>query len=234
MSQPARLTKSTARLLNAGIVAGPLFLAVWLLQALLRDGFDARRHPISLLSTGDLGWIQIANFVVSGALVLCAATGLRRVLGDGRASTWGPRLVGAFGVGLIGAGVFVTDPGAGFPAGAPAGAPEHFSWHAILHELGFALAQIGWLASCVVLSRRFSAARQRGGALVCIAAAVAAFVVAGWPNLETLSMRLVLTTAIEFGFVAWVAAHFRRDTTAQLGPVGRANSTSAAHASGHW
>jgi len=38
-----------------GIVAGPVFLATALTQAYTRDGFDLARHPISLLSLGDLG-----------------------------------------------------------------------------------------------------------------------------------------------------------------------------------
>jgi hypothetical protein len=49
------------RLLMCGIVAGPLFLAVWFVHAVTREGFDLTRHPMSLLSLGDLGWIQIAN-----------------------------------------------------------------------------------------------------------------------------------------------------------------------------
>jgi Protein of unknown function (DUF998) len=53
------------KLLACGILAGPLFVAVGLLQALVRDGFDLGRHPLSLLSLGGLGWIQIANFVVT-------------------------------------------------------------------------------------------------------------------------------------------------------------------------
>ena len=43
----------TRHLLACGIVAGPLFLAVWAIQAIVRDGFDPGRHPISLLSLGD-------------------------------------------------------------------------------------------------------------------------------------------------------------------------------------
>ena len=45
-------TSKTRRLLACGIVAGPLFLVVALVQALTRDGFDLSRHPISLLSLG--------------------------------------------------------------------------------------------------------------------------------------------------------------------------------------
>ena len=131
-----------------GVVAGPLFLAVLMIQAFTREGFDLSRHPLSLLSLGDLGWIQIANFVVTGALFIACAIGMRRVLRPGRSGTWAPRLVGAFGVGLILAGVFTTDAGAGFPPGAPAGSPEQISWHGILHEVGFGLAFLGMIVGC--------------------------------------------------------------------------------------
>jgi len=39
-------------------------------QMLVRDGFDIRRHALSLLTNGDLGWIQILNFVLTGLLVI--------------------------------------------------------------------------------------------------------------------------------------------------------------------
>jgi hypothetical protein len=34
-------------LLRWGVVAGPFYLAVGLIQALVRDGFDLARHPLS-------------------------------------------------------------------------------------------------------------------------------------------------------------------------------------------
>jgi hypothetical protein len=78
----------------AGIVAGPLFLVVWALQAFTRDGFDPGRHPLSLLSLGDLGWIQIANFVATGALFVACAVGLRhRIRVNGLARAVDHRLV---------------------------------------------------------------------------------------------------------------------------------------------
>jgi Protein of unknown function (DUF998) len=87
-------TPTTRALLAGGAVAGPLFIIVGLLQAVTREGFDLRRHPLSLLSNGDLGWIQIANFVVTGLLFAAAAVGMRRVMHPGRGGTWGPLLVG--------------------------------------------------------------------------------------------------------------------------------------------
>jgi hypothetical protein len=202
-------TTQTMWLLACGIVAGPLFIAVVLIQAFTRDGFDLSRHPLSLLSLGDLGWIQTANFVVTGALYVACAVGMRRVLRPGRRGTWGPRLVGGVGVGLIVAGIFVTDAGAGFPPGAPAGAPE-ISWHGILHEVGFLLSFIGLIAGCLVFVRRFAALRQRGWVAAGVATAVTAVAVTMWPDLDSISVRLVFASAILFGFVAALAARLNR------------------------
>src|SRR6266851_3684322 len=59
----SRITKS---LLGYGVIAGPVFVVVSLAQALTRPGFDPARHAWSLLSNGDLGWIQVTNFVAAG------------------------------------------------------------------------------------------------------------------------------------------------------------------------
>jgi hypothetical protein len=45
-------------LLICGVVAGPFFYLVVLLQMATRKGFDITRHPISLLSLGSGGWVQ--------------------------------------------------------------------------------------------------------------------------------------------------------------------------------
>ena len=197
---------TTRRLLACGIVAGPLFLAVTVVQALTRDGFDLGRHPVSLLSLGDLGWLQVANFVVAGALFVACAIGLRRALQSGRGSTWGPRLVGALGVGLIVAGVFVTDAGAGYPPGAPAGAPPEISWHGILHEVGFMIAFVGMVVGCLVFARRFASIKQTGWVAASIATPFAVLGLSSWPDPNGLSVRLVIATALLFGYVAALAA----------------------------
>jgi hypothetical protein len=193
--------------LACGIVAGPLFLAVALIQAFTREGFDLGRHPISLLSLGDLGWIQIANFVISGVLYVACAVGMRRVLRSGRGSIWGPRLVLVMGIGLILGGVFVTDPGAGFPPGAPAGAPEQISWHGALHTIAPVLALDGMIIGCLIFARRFAERKQWGWVTAGIASAVAVLVLAFWPDLDGISVRLVLAQAILSGFVAALAAN---------------------------
>ena len=190
------------KLLGCCIIAGPLFVVASLAQAFTRTGFDLGRHPISLLSLGSLGWL---HFIVSGVLYVAGAVGLRKALRPGRGSTWAPRLVAITGVGLIVAGVFTTDAGAGFPPGAPAGAPT-MSWHGVLHEVGFGLSFVGAIAACGVFARRYAALGRRGWAVAAIATVVAVLVIAGWPDLNTLSVRLVIATAALFGFLSAVAA----------------------------
>src|SRR5689334_21176330 len=110
-------TRITRSLLGYGVLAGPFYVTVALAQALTRDGFDLRRHSWSLLSNGGLGWIQVTNFLLTGAMVLACAVGLRRALRGGPAGRWAPRLVGAFGVAMLAAGVLRADPALGFPPG---------------------------------------------------------------------------------------------------------------------
>ena len=213
---PSPPATRTSRLLACGMVAGPLFLTVGLAQAFTRDGYDLSRHPLSLLSLGDLGWVQIANFAVTGGLFIASAVGMRRVLHPGRAGTWGPLLVGALGAGLVMAGVFVADAGAGFPPGAPEGAPE-ISWHGVLHEVGFVLATLGMVAGCLVFARRFAGLRQWGWVGASVATAVSVLGLAAWPDLDGVSVRLVVASAILYGYVGALAAHLRRGLPERAG-----------------
>ena len=156
--------RTTRALLACGAAAGPLYLVVGLAQALTRPGFDITRHDLSLLANGDLGWIQVANLVVSGLLVLAGATGLRRALGAGRGRTWAPLLLGLYGLGLVGAGIFTADPALGFPPGTPADA-RSVSWHGLLHLVCGGIGFLGLIAACFVLARRFVGDRDRRWAL---------------------------------------------------------------------
>jgi hypothetical membrane protein len=202
---------ATNKLLTCGIVAGPVFAAVAGAQIALRPGFDLRRHAISLLSLGDLGWIQIANFVVTGVLTIACAVGIRKKLYGGRAGTWGPILVAAYGVGLVGAGVFSADPSAGFPAGAPEGLPAHFSWHAILHSFAAVLAFLSLTVACLVFARRFAALGRRGWATYSIATGVVAVLLAAWPSTAGAGIRLALAALLTWAWLGWLAVQLRAD-----------------------
>ncbi|MQA97172.1 MAG: DUF998 domain-containing protein [Streptosporangiales bacterium] len=159
-------TVPSRTLLICGVVAGPVHIVVAGLQMLTRDGFDIGRHPASLLSNGDLGWIQMANFAVTGLLFVAGAIGLHRVLGRpaGRGGTWGPRLIALLGAGMVGAAVFSADPVDGFPPGTPLGPPTTVSVPGLLHFLVAAVAFIALIAACFVFARRFAAAGRKGWA----------------------------------------------------------------------
>lgn len=200
----AIISQSTRTLLTGAVVATPIFIGLWALQAFTRDGFRPTFHPMSLLSLGEWGWVQIVNFVVTGLLVIGGGVGLRRTLEKGRLARWASALVILMGVGLVLAGVFVTDAGAGFPAGAPEGAPE-MSWHGAVHQAGFILTQLACVGAAIILAVRFGRRRQRGWAVACTAAVVAAIVVVAVGDPDTLAIRLVISAAIEIGLISALA-----------------------------
>ena len=113
-------------LLACGVVFGPLFYIVVAIQLLTRTGFDIRKHPLSLLSLGDAGWIQIANFIVTGLLAIACALGMRGFLRSGLGGTWGSLLVGTYGLGMIAAGIFPPDSLARFSAWHPSGDTRNY------------------------------------------------------------------------------------------------------------
>jgi len=152
-----RITRS---LLGYGVIAGPLYLIVAVVQILTRAGFDPSRHSWSLLANGGPGWVQTTNFAVTGAMTIAFAVGLRRALRSGVAATWAPRLIGGYGAALLAAAIFRADPGDGFPVGTPDG-PGVISWHGMAHlgagAVGFSCLTIAFF----VLARRYSADGNR-------------------------------------------------------------------------
>ncbi|WP_336207658.1 DUF998 domain-containing protein [Nonomuraea sp. LPB2021202275-12-8] len=164
------VTSSTAALSWCGVAAGPLFVASVVIQEATRDGFDPRRHALSQLALGEHGWIQTATFALAGSLVLASALGLRRLLRDGPGRTWGPLLIGLYGIGLIWAAVFPTDPAAGFPPGVPT--PAQPTLHGTLHNQSPTIIGLALIAACFVFARRFLRSGQRGWAVYSMAAPV--------------------------------------------------------------
>jgi hypothetical membrane protein len=151
VGRSAALTRS---LLRCGVVAGPFYLAVSLIQAFVRDGFDLARHPLSLLANGPGGWVQTANFVLTGLMVLAAAVGFRRLLGPkSRAVAW---FLGGFGGAMIVAAMFPADPLDGFPPGTPEGFPTSISTSGLVHFIAGALGFIFLAVSCLFAARAMS------------------------------------------------------------------------------
>jgi len=164
-SDCSRADRVTRSLLGYGVLAGPLYVGVVLAQAWLRPGFDLAHDDASLLSNGSLGWIQVANFLLTGGMVVACAVGVTRALGGVRAAGWGPRLLAAFGLGMMLAGVFVADPMNGFPPGTAAGRPTAISAHGILHIAAAGIGFLSLVAACMVFARRDAARRRRAQAV---------------------------------------------------------------------
>lgn len=198
---PTKTLSLTRLLLFCGAIAGPLFLLTVLIQDYTRPGFDPRLHLLSQLSLGDWGWVQVVNFVLAGVLNLLYAWGLWRRLHPGRAGTWGPLLIGAFGLGLITVGVFRTDPANGYPPGIAT--PAHPSWHGAIHALVAGLTFVAVSAAIAVFVRFFLARHERWWAFYCLASAVLMLMIFfGGINNATLAPRTLRLAAL----IGWMAA----------------------------
>jgi hypothetical membrane protein len=205
----------TKMLLACGAVSGPLFVLVFLVGGLTRARYDSLRHPVSSLALGDWGWTQTANFIVAGLLTLAFAVGLRLALRPQKGSAWGPLLVGVWAVGLLGAGIFPTDPVSGYPPGT-LDRISGYSWHGALHDLFSLPAFVALAAACFVLGRRFAVRGERGWATysaVTGAAFVLTFVLSsagfgqaeGLVNFAGLLQRVCVT--VGFGWLTLLAVH---------------------------
>jgi len=142
----------STRLLLAGGLAPALFVVVILLDGATRPGYQPLHHWGSELSPGDRGWLQITNFIGTGILTVLFAIGLRRVLRPGRGAFVGPALTAIFGICLVIAGVFSTDPVPGYP---PGNTLSPHTLHGVIHNAN-ALPTFAALALApLVLLRRF-------------------------------------------------------------------------------
>ncbi|MEV0591747.1 DUF998 domain-containing protein [Nonomuraea cavernae] len=208
----------TTLLLSCGTVAGLLFPVVSFAQAFTRAGFDLPRHALSSLTLGDLGWLQIANFVVTGLLAILFAVGLRRTLRPGRAGTFGPALVGVYGVGMIGGGIFAPDPALGWPVGAPEGVPEHLSVNSALHVVFAAAAFLSLIVAGLVFARRFAGQGRRGWATYCAAVGITTFVltVPPWSE-DSASLRFAAGAVIISSWLAIISWRLRTENPGQAG-----------------
>ncbi|SDS15992.1 DUF998 domain-containing protein [Microlunatus soli] len=150
----------TRWLLRCMAVAGPCYVVISLLQAFTRTGFDPRIHEWSLLALGSLGWIQTANLILTGALLVAGAVGLARAFPTReRGRRFAAALLAGYGVSCVAAGAFAADPAYGFPVGAPDGRPPTSSLHALLHLTFGGLGFLCLIICCFVVAR--IAARHR-------------------------------------------------------------------------
>jgi len=71
-----------------------------------------------------------------------------------------------------------------------------------------------------VFARGFGARRRRGWVVASIATLLGVFILESWPDLDSLGMRLLIGTAVMFGFVAAVAARLAQGLQNAAGTTG--------------
>jgi hypothetical protein len=131
---------------SAGMIGAVLFVSVFTVLGWLDPNYSSTRMFVSELSLGPHGWVQILNFVLTGALMVAFGRGLAAHFSTGAASRAGPVLVQSIGVSLMASGPFTTDPSAMFEQ-----TTMHGLVHGIFGAVVFTLAPI----SCFVFYRRF-------------------------------------------------------------------------------
>jgi len=197
------------RLLAAGLLAGPLFAALVAAQLAAHPDFDLNQHPISMLATGDHGWVQVTTFVLTGLLVVAAARGVHHQLAAGRGRVWVPRLIALFGIGLIAAGVFVPDAENGYPAGTPDGPVAAMSWHGIAHSVSAAVGYNALIVAMLVFAVRMASHRRRGWAVGNAAVALTLLALLSQPLADGASIRMAIGGAVAFGWIAALCGSLR-------------------------
>jgi len=202
-----------------------LFLLAATLLGATRRRYDATLLPISVLAVRRYGWTQIANFVLCGMLMVVFAAGLHFVL-EGRGATWGPIMFALIGTGLVGAGLFATDPGNGFPP--PGQAEPGPTLHGHLHDVLSLLVFAGFPAAAFVMASHFTPHgehRWAHGTRVCGWLLAAGFVVVlvafnqggGLADVAGVIQRVWL--AVAFGWLTAVSIHIlQRTATARSIP----------------
>src|SRR5215469_14037625 len=216
---PAKPSSLTQALLLCGVIGPALFWLVLMVEGATRPGYVAWQTDGSYLSLTSQGWEQIANFIVFGVLNIGYAIGLRRIWPTGRASLWGPLLIGLFGVCMVALGIFVTDPGNGYPPGTPL-QTSPTTWHGWTHGLlGLVTINIVLPAACFVFARRFRAdpAERRWGTyarwtgwlilIISIPSTIGLPIAykAGFPVIDGLDQRIIITMA--WAWFALTALH---------------------------
>jgi hypothetical protein len=125
----------------------------------------------------------------------------------------GARLVITYGIGYILSGVFVMQPGDGFPAGTPLGNSGPLAWHTVVHLFVGTIAFIALTAVLFVLGRYFARHGERGWAWGARAAAIGVIVANVLSSAQVLAPSVVLAVGVIAGmlFLSLVAVKLRRD-----------------------
>ncbi len=111
----------------AGVVGPVLFVLAFTLEGTLRPGYDPRAMFISALSLGPRSWLQIANFLQLGLLMLLFTRAVSGEFGGRKGARAGLALLMFLALLFLISGLFTMDP---------TGTPQNqMTLHGLVHGL---------------------------------------------------------------------------------------------------
>ena len=131
----------------AGILAPAIFVGVFTVEGVLRNGYDPLKMYISALSLGNRGWLQISNFIVLGLLLFIFILGLSKEFQTGKASRGGIITLYIISVLFFISGPFVMDP-----TETPA---DQMSVHGLIHGISGGIVFLLMPIIIFIFLRRF-------------------------------------------------------------------------------
>jgi len=141
-------------LLLYGVIAGPLFIVTFFIVGILRPNYSGLRNSVSALANGRHGWLQIANFEITGLLILIFAFGIRHHFRQAHEKAGRASLFAIVAVTVIGAGIFKTDMLGVYYPGTFVIPLEH-TWHGTLHVMFSVTGFLVLATACFVFARQF-------------------------------------------------------------------------------
>lgn len=161
--------------LGAGGAFG--FVVIALVEGWTRPDYSPVRQTVSALALGRRGWVQIANFTVSGLMIIAGAAGMLMQ----RTGAVLAIAILVFGVGLL-ASAIPMDPMRGYPPGTPEGDPADPSLNNAIHD--YAGAVVFFSLPAVALIAVFTLPEW-------------------WQKLNAGAMLVILSVALYFFNNAW-------------------------------
>jgi hypothetical membrane protein len=174
-------------LVACGFAAPILFIGTFLIEGATRPGYDPWAEFVSLLSLGSDGWMQVANFLASGWLLLAFSVAVLHAVRVRAAPRLAPIVFSTMGLGLVAAGAFATDA-----------AETPLTLHGELHYVATALVAASMAAACLL---EWHDGRHDPERMV----AARRLMAAGWVSIGLFTISLVLPAAADPGLVERLA-----------------------------
>lgn len=171
----APLPRTTLLVIAGGLLSAIVFMLVYVIEGIVRPGYNSWQQPVSALSLGPGGWLQQTNFIVFGIIALFTVPAVHTLLRSGVSAVAYPIMKALSGISFIMLGIFSQDPTSGYPVGTVA--PITPSLSGSIHIIFSFVSFIGLAVGSFVLARRLAREpRWRGWSTYSILNGLLAFV----------------------------------------------------------